>query len=57
MCLNGCLAAMMRIDCRCRVETELRCEVYSATQESDDGVLGQVVAVEVLRSGWTLDMF
>ena len=51
------LAAMMRIDCRCRVETELRCEVYSATKESDDGVLGQVVAVEVLRSGWTLDIF
>ena len=48
---------MLRLDYRCRVETELRCEVFSATQESDDGVLGQVVAVEVLRSGWTLYIF
>jgi len=34
------LAAVLRIDYRCRVETELRCEVFSATQEIDDGVLG-----------------
>lgn len=46
------LAAIVDKDYKGRVETE----GFSITQESGDGVLDQVVAMEVLRSSWILDI-